>query len=224
MTQRQRWRRLEAIPGRSLWLHLVLLFDRGILSSQRGDLEAALEMYEQLRREYRSIGDVASAHRVAYNIALCEQQLGRTQRAVDILNEILPDFRAGQDPHVLYLTLTLLASYCITAGDLEGAVTALREVIGKCARLEPDSFRVADATELLALVNALRGDYVRAAKQEGYAEAAFRQHGFHNREEHHYDRLMALLREGLAPDELERLLAEGAGLLPEAVIALALED
>ena len=35
---------------------------------------------------------------------------------------------------------------------------------------------------------------------------------------------MALLRDGLAPDELERLLAEGAALTPEAAVALALEE
>jgi hypothetical protein len=39
-----------------------------------------------------------------------------------------------------------------------------------------------------------------------------------------YDRLMALLRGSLSPDELARLLAEGAALTPEAAIALALAD
>jgi hypothetical protein len=39
-----------------------------------------------------------------------------------------------------------------------------------------------------------------------------------------YDRLVALLREGLPADELARLTAEGATLVPEAVTALALED
>jgi len=39
-----------------------------------------------------------------------------------------------------------------------------------------------------------------------------------------YDRLAALLREGLTPGEFDRLLAEGAALTPEAAIALAVEE
>jgi hypothetical protein len=38
------------------------------------------------------------------------------------------------------------------------------------------------------------------------------------------DRLTGLLRERLAPDELERLIAEGAALTPQAAIALALPN
>ena len=78
----------------------------------------------------------------------------------------------------------------------------------------------------MALVVALRGDCVRAATLEGYVDAAFARYGFPREftETTTHDRLMALLRESLAPDELARLIAEGAALTPEAAIALALEE
>jgi hypothetical protein len=39
-----------------------------------------------------------------------------------------------------------------------------------------------------------------------------------------YDRLIALLLEALAPDDLARLTAEATALTPEAAIALALDE
>jgi hypothetical protein len=39
-----------------------------------------------------------------------------------------------------------------------------------------------------------------------------------------YDRLNALLSDGLAAEELARITTEGAALTPEAAVALALEN
>ena len=67
---------------------------------------------------------------------------------------------------------------------------------------------------------------MRAATLEGYSAAAFARLGFlrEDNETRTYDRLTALVREGLESGEIERLMTAGAALEPSAAIALALED
>jgi hypothetical protein len=127
---------------------------------------------------------------------------------------------------LLASAFTNLAGYLVAVDDLPAAVGAAREGIGIRVASEPDHAHVAIAIEHLALASALRGDLPRAAALEGYAGAAFGRHGFEREstETKTHDRLSALLREGLAPDELARLGADGATLTPEAAIALALEE
>ena len=109
------------------------------------------------------------------------------------------------------ILLINLAGYLVAVDDLPGAAAAAREAIGIRAAREPDHAHVAVAIEHLALVFALRGDHARAAILEGYADAAFARHGFEREftETTTHDRLTALLREELAPDELARLTAGG---------------
>jgi hypothetical protein len=75
------------------------------------------------------------------------------------------------------------------------------------------------------VVFGLRGDLARAATLEGYADAALQRHGNERdfTETTTHDRLLALLHEGLARNDLTRL-SEGAALTPEAAIALALRN
>lgn len=134
--------------------------------------------------------------------------------------------RSGADKNLLAGFLHNLAGYLVAVDDLPGAVAAAREAIRIRAAREPDHPYVAIAIEHLALVGALRGDAAGAASLEGYADAAFGRHGYPRSftETTTYDRLTALLRDGHAPDELARLIAEGAALTPHAAIALALEE
>jgi hypothetical protein len=119
-----------------------------------------------------------------------------------------------------------LAGYLVALDDVDGSAAAAGEAIRIQAADDSDHGMLGIPVEHLALVRALRGDLARAAKQEGYSRAAFQRHGFEREftETMTYNRLMALLRERLVPDELERLLAEGAALKPEEAIALALEE
>ncbi len=118
-----------------------------------------------------------------------------------------------------------LAGYLVWVGDLAGAAEAARSVFAALAR-EPDHPFVATALEHVGLVRALEGDLASAAALEGFAEATIRRSGLQREatEKKTYERLIALLHEGLGPDELERLIAEGAALGPEAAIALAIQD
>jgi tetratricopeptide (TPR) repeat protein len=216
----------EAIPGTPAVFRVLLLSSRANLSLVRGDHERAARAYEQLRKEDRANGDVRGEVVAATNLAEVEHALGQTQRAIAIAHEILPTLRSGKDRLLLVVTLVNLAGFLAAIDDCSGALTVAREAVGILAALEPGSVYIGIGIEHLALVHALRGNVARAATEEGYAAAAFRRHGFEREftERTTYDRLIALLRGALSPDELDRLLAEGAALTPEAAIALALEE
>ncbi len=174
----------------------------------------------------RSLGNARGEQIAALNLAEIEHARGQTQRAIAIVRETLPAARSGADKTLLGNLLHNLAGYLVAVDDFPGAAAAAREAIGIRAAREPDHAQVAIAIEHLALVFALRGELARAASLEGYADAALQRHGYPREftETTTHDRLNALLREELAPDELARLSAEGAALTPEAAIALALDE
>ena len=216
----------EAIPGTSAHLRILLLGTRALLSHFRGDSETAVRMYEQLRKEHRSLGNTQGEHAAVVNLAETENVRGQTQRAIAVVRETLPTARAGADKGTLAHLLENLAGYLAAVDDLSGASAAAREAIEIRAAREPRHAHVAIAMEHLALVYALRGDLVHAATLEGYADAEFLGHGLPREftETTTHDRLIALLRDGLAPDELTRRSAIGAALTPAAAIALALDE
>jgi predicted ATPase len=216
----------EAIPAPTARLRITLLGVRAQLSRIRGDLETAAHTFEQLRKENRALGNIRGEQNAALNLAEVEHARRETQHAIAILRETLPALRSGTDTNLLIMLLVNLAGYLAAVDDLPGAVAAAREAIEINAAREPDHAYVAVAIEHLALVFTLRGDRARAATLDGYADAALARHGFPREftETTTHDRLTAFLRERLAPDELARLIAEGAALTPQAAIALALEE
>ena len=217
----------EAIPEISANIRRGLLEIRAHLSLLRGDLETAARIWEQLRKEYRSLGDTRAEQVVAFNLAEIEHARGATQRAITLVREALPAVRAGSDTAVLATVLYNLAGYLVAADDLPGAFAAARESIGIRGAREPDHNYVALAIYELALALALRDDLARAATLEGYADTALRRRGFERQNDDQkrtHDRLTSLLGDKLAPDDLARLTAEGAALTPEAAIALALAE
>jgi hypothetical protein len=78
----------------------------------------------------------------------------------------------------------------------------------------------------LALRAALAGKLEDAARLAAFADSTFtaKETSRQPNEARARDRLEALLREKLAPDELERLLAEGAALTEDEACRLALEE
>ena len=218
--------RAEAIPGISTNIRRGLLESRAHLGFLRGDLETAAHAWEQLRQQYRSLGETRAERVVAFDLAEVEHARGATARAITLVREVLPGVRAGSDTALLANALYNLAGYCIAVDDLPGAFAAARESIGIRSASEPDHSYVALAIYELALALALSGEPARAASLHGYAETALRRRGFELQfvQKKTHDRLTSLLRDELAPDELARLTAEGAALTPDAAIALALEE
>jgi predicted ATPase/class 3 adenylate cyclase len=216
----------ESIPDKSPYMELIALEARAALCFFSGDREGAVPAFERLRREYRSLGNPRLEIMSAMNLAEVEYALGRTQRAIAIVNEIVPVARSSADPGMLTYALYNLTGYLIDAGDLPGAIEAARETIDIRLKREPNHPEIAIAIEHIALVFALRGDPQRAAVLEGYAQATFARAGFEREvtEAMTYDRLTALLQEHLGADEAASLAAKGASLAPNAAVALALDE
>jgi predicted ATPase/class 3 adenylate cyclase len=213
----------EAMPGKSLNLRLALLQARAAFGTFSGDLETAARMREQLCEEHRTLGNESAAMAHSLNLAEAEHGLGRTERAIELLREVLPWLRSTTDRIRLANALQNFAGYLAAAGDLSGAGDMARESIAIFAEREPDHVFVGVALEHLALVIALHGDLTRAAELGGFANVVLARQGFEREhtEQVSHDRLSALLRAGLSPDELSRLTAAGAALTPEAAIALS---
>jgi predicted ATPase/class 3 adenylate cyclase/pimeloyl-ACP methyl ester carboxylesterase len=214
----------EMLGEGSVVHRLTLLEARASLSQFRGDFETAARIFEQLRKEQRTLGNANGELAAAINLAEVEHARGHSQRAAAIVAETLPIVRADGDKSTLDVLLHNLAGYLAAIDDLSGALAAAREAIGIWAR-NPDRAGVAVAMEHLSLVYALRGELTLAAMLEGYADAALQRYGFMREftEATSHDRITVLLGKGLAPDELARVSLEGASLTPEAAIALALE-
>lgn len=217
---------VEAMPESSVSHRLFLLGARAAINWYRGDLEAAFPMFEQLRKEYRSLGDMHGEQTTAVNLAEIAYARGQTQLAVSLVHEVLPGVRAGGDKTLLVNLLVNLARSLAAVNDLPGAAAASREAVGIRSALDPEHAQVATAIEHIALMSAMRGDLARAALLEGYADTAVLAHKFGRdvTEETTHGRLAALLSEGLASEELTRLSAEGAALAPADAIALALDE
>jgi predicted ATPase len=217
---------VEAMPETSVSHRLFLLGARAAIDWYRGDLEAASGMFERLRTEYHSVGDAHGEQATAVNLAEIAYARGRTQLAVALIREVLPVVRAGGDKTLLVNLLVNLARSLAAEDDLPGAVAAAREAVGIRSALDPAHAQVGTAIEHIALICALRGDFARAASLEGYADASVRSHKFVRdvTEAMTHERLKALVRENVVPEELTRLRAEGAALAPADAIALALEE
>jgi tetratricopeptide (TPR) repeat protein len=216
----------ETIPGGSAYHRIILLGRRANLSALRRDYDSAVSLNARLLEENRRLGNARGEASAAGNLAECEHARGRTQRAIEIVREILPMDRRATDRGMLATHLANLAGYLIAVDDIPEAAAAAREAIALRAAQDPDHGYIASSLEHIALISALGGDLVRAATLEAYADAAFRRHGLEREhtETETRDRLTTLLRAGLESEELWRLSATGEALRPEAAIALALEE
>jgi len=214
----------EAIDGVSGALRLRLLGVRVFVSGESGDYAAAIRASESLRKAHQTLGNASMDRVAALNLAEIEHARGQTQRAIELVREVLPGFRAHRDRLLLVNVLSNLAGYLTSVDDLLEARAIAREAIVELATREPEAAYIAIAIENLALGFALSGELSRAATLAGYVEPALVKHGFGREfnEMTTHNRLTALLREQLAPDELARLLDEGAELSPEAAIAIAI--
>jgi predicted ATPase/transcriptional regulator with XRE-family HTH domain len=216
----------EAIRGAPASVRARFLWARALVSFRTGDFDAGARFCEQQLNEQRALGNVRGEQVALMNLAENEYSRGHTQRAIALARENLPGFRRGADKECLAALLCNLAAYLAAAGDLAGAVETACESIALLAIRNPGHTHIAAAIEVIALVRALKGDLAWAATLEGYVAAALQRIGCEREptETVTHQRLMTLLRDGLAPDELTRRTAEGAAHFPEAAIALAVHS
>jgi tetratricopeptide (TPR) repeat protein len=216
----------DAFPAASKYLRVRILSVRGLLSSRRMDLDDAASVYEQMRKEQRSAGNVRDERIAIANLAEIEHARGHTQQAIAMIQEMMPTIRAAADRGLHNQQLANLTAYLVAVDDLEAGRRIGREALRALAPREPEGPIAGMTIEHLALAWALSGDLAGAATLEGYALAVFEKHGFmrESTERTTHERLTRLLNDGLEPDELARLIEEGGRLAPEAAFALALEE
>jgi predicted ATPase/class 3 adenylate cyclase len=216
----------EALPDAPAVERVLHLATRAELNSVRGDKEAAVRSFEEILKAQQSLGNARGAGIATVHLAESLHATSKTGRAIELTRGFLPALHAAGDSNLLHCALANLAAYLVAADQFSDASVIARDLVREVAARNPTSMDIALVLEPLALAVAHGGDSTRAAVLEGYAEAAQRGsgcvRGFTETTSH--DRLMALLAERLAPDDLSRALAEGAALAPEAAIALALDE
>ncbi|MBV9647555.1 MAG: helix-turn-helix domain-containing protein [Candidatus Eremiobacteraeota bacterium] len=215
----------EAIDDTDGALRLRLLDVKAFVASQRHDLETAATLYERLRSDHHQRGHRLWEYYVSINLAEIEHELGHTDRAIELMHDIISELRNSAVRRHLVLALTNLAAYLVAAGRLlEGRLAAI-EAIQEVATQHPDTAPVAIAMEPLALTLLLQGDSSRAAIVAAYADTALNRYGFERgyTEDATHRRLHALLREKLDSETLASEMRKGNELSPEGAVALALE-
>jgi predicted ATPase/class 3 adenylate cyclase len=216
----------EAISATPSMLRLSLLFTRAFLSEEKGDLDSAERIWEQLRKEHRALGNSREEAVSFLNQAYVEHKRGNTQRAIALIRQIFVKFQNLPDKKLLANAHCNLSEYLMLTGDVDAGSGEARKALGLLAGHDPENVIVSLSIENLALAVALRGDYVRAAGLKGYTDARLGRLGstLEAPELQSSGRLAKVLLDGLRPGDLEVLMSDGAALSPEAAVARALED
>ena len=215
---REALREAEAIPAPSAALRMRLLSIRANLSDD------SRETWERLCASHRALGNAWLERRMALNLAEHLHAHGETDRAIALLLEILPAARAHRYRDMVGSILTNLAAYFVATGDPRASATA-RESIRDFGPRDPGGAWVAMTVEHLAAALA-HEDPRRAARLEGYADAAMREIGYSrsSTETKSRDRVIASLGAELSACECDRLLSEGATLTADEAVTLALAE
>ncbi len=197
----------------------------GFLKLMTGDLAGARMDYEKALSLYRHTGAELDAFGMLVNFADVTWALGDLDAAMATYLEMVATLRTSSPTSrkkFLGNVLTYLAGVLTERGRFDEALAAAREGL-PLANTQGFRWIVVD---LLALRAALAGKIANAARMAGFADSTFaaKQASRPPNEARARNRLQALLREALTPDELERLLAEGAKMSEEETCRLALEE
>jgi predicted ATPase/DNA-binding winged helix-turn-helix (wHTH) protein len=195
----------------------------GSLKMLTGDLASARTHFEKALTLFRDAGAESSALAMLLNLGDMTRALGDLDGALARFREAVTLMRTSPllTRDLLGHCLTNLAGVYTERGELAEALAAARE--GLPLKEAGTGWGELD---YLALRAALVGKVADAARLAGYEDAAFaaKQTPRQPNEMRARARLQTLLREKLVPDELERLLAEGAKMTGDEACRLALEE
>jgi predicted ATPase/DNA-binding winged helix-turn-helix (wHTH) protein len=196
----------------------------GFLKMVVGDSFAARTHLEKAFTLYRDTGAEDSSFSMLGTLGDLSWTLGDLDTAKARFLDTIAQLRQSRIARKarLGISLTNLAGVYTERGELDEALTAAREGLP----LLKDSRQVWYLLDHLALRAALAGKLANAARLAGYADSAVveKQSPRQPNEARAYARLRTLLREKVAPDELERLHAEGAKMSEDEACRLALEE
>jgi tetratricopeptide (TPR) repeat protein len=196
----------------------------GILKMLTGDLASARLQFEKALSLSRRAGAEREVLRIVGNIAELAWVLGDLDSAIAGFRETVALVREMPliTKSTLGFNLLNLAGVLTERGELDEALGAAREGLP----LLSDGGYAWIFMDHLALRAGLAGKLANAARTAGYTDSAFaaKESSRQPNETRAHDRLQVLLREKLAPGELERLLAEGAKISEEEACRLVLEE
>lgn len=200
------------------------LFNFAYLKSLSGDAIGARTHYEQSLALDRRVGDEFAVLATLGNLANVTWALGDLEATAASFREQVTLVRqsSARTNRLLGWALTSLAGLLTERGELDEALVTAREGLPLVAE-DGSAWIFSDSVALRA---GLAGKLSAAARLAGFADHIFvvKQATRHPIDLRHQKKLHALLREKLAPGELEHLLAEGAKLSEEEAVNLALED
>ena len=214
------------ISSEDRWLALFALQNKAALVGMSGDHESAVRLSQEFRDKHRALGNRSFAAISGLNVAEFEHALGKTERAVVILQETLADIKSAPTrfESVYVNGACNLIGYLVALDRLAEARVTARELL---LRHGSDAIHIGQnsfALEHLALVLALENDHAHAAQLAAHADAALRNLGSEREftEKTTRTRLDALLVERLSSDQRESLTARGAAMRNDEAVALAL--
>ena len=196
---------------------------RGVIASIRGDLEMTARCFAELRDSYRAIGFDAGIVSATINLAEVEHARGATSKAVEIAALEVPRAERLPNRSDWAFLLRNLAGYLNATDDVGGARDAASKAITFYAAQDLAGPFTAIALEHLALSMAVDGECKTAATLEGYVQKTLAQLGFEREytERTSHERLLRILGENLAKQELTKLLSEGKRLRASDALASA---
>lgn len=190
----------------------------GDYAAARTHFEKAMSIYRAEGAERDALDQLGNLADVVWTLGDLDAALAGFRETVGMLRELPATKKSLLGGHLINLS-----GVHTERGELEDALAVAREGL--------PLFNVAGGVvwyllEHLALRAAMAGSYVSAAHMAGFADMAYdsKQASRQPNEARAHDRLHAVLRQKLAPNELVRLLAEGSKLTEEAVCRLALDE
>jgi hypothetical protein len=149
--------------------------------------------------------------------------LGDVARAIELGRDTVIRFRSGGQPHYVAYPLLNLASYLIVQDDPLEARPIAAEALSEAR--EEGGYIVRVLLQLWALLGALDGRPIEAARLIGFVDAGFASGGEirQGTERLIHDRLSALLKTELPAARIEACAAEGARWNEARAVAYAFE-
>jgi predicted ATPase len=196
----------------------------GFLRLQLGDLAGARDAYQRAVPLFERSGGVDQVLNLTGNLADVSWALGDMEAAEAGYREAIRMARTipHAEDRIRGVHLTALAGLLAVRGELVASLAVAREGLPLLERSGCAWYNL----DYLALRAALAGKLGNAARIAGYQDAAFAAKATVRQvlEARAREHVQTLLREGLAADDLARLLAEGAKLAEHEVCRLALEE
>jgi len=214
------------ISSEDRWLAFIASENKAILIGIRGDQESSARLFQELRDKHRALGNRMSAVGASQNLAEFEHALGKTDRAVVILQETLADIQSAPtrfEQSYVHGACNLIG-YLVALDRLAEARSTARELLLRHGSDAIHIGQISFALEHLALVLAREGDDARAAQLAAHADATLLDLGSEREftEKATRTRLDALLAGRLPSNERTALDTRGAVMTREEAVALAL--